>query len=98
MGASFRNVGQIKALCGCDLLTIAPNLLDELSKDAAAVPKVLDEAAAKAEGEAAKAWGEKEFRWHHNEDAMATEKTAEGIRAFAVDGKKLDDLVAKAIG
>ena len=51
-----------------------------------------------AEGEAAKTWGEKEFRWHHNEDAMATEKTAEGIRAFAVDGKKLDDLVAKAIG
>jgi transaldolase len=98
MGASFRNCGQIKALCGCDLLTIAPNLLDELSKDSAAVPKVLDEAAAKSEGEAAKAWGEKEFRWHHNEDAMATEKTAEGIRAFAVDGKKLDDLVAKAIG
>jgi transaldolase len=98
MGASFRNVGQIKALCGCDLLTIAPNLLDELSKDSAAVPKVLDETAAKAEGEAAKAWGEKEFRWHHNEDAMATEKTAEGIRAFAVDGKKLDDLVAKALG
>ncbi|MEY3583307.1 MAG: hypothetical protein RJA48_390, partial [Verrucomicrobiota bacterium] len=51
-----------------------------------------------SEGEAAKVWGEKDFRWHHNEDAMATEKTAEGIRAFAVDGKKLDDLVAKAIG
>jgi len=98
MGASFRNCGQIKALCGCDLLTIAPNLLEELSKDSAAVPKSLDKAAAKAEGEAAKVWGEKDFRWHHNEDAMATEKTAEGIRAFAVDGKKLDDLVAKAIG
>ena len=98
MGASFRNCGQIKALCGCDLLTIAPNLLEELSKDSTGVPKALDEAAAKSEGEAAKVWGEKEFRWHHNEDAMATEKTAEGIRAFAVDGKKLDDLVAKAIG
>jgi transaldolase len=98
MGASFRNIGQIKALCGCDLLTIAPNLLDELSKDASAVPQVLDAAKSAAEGEAAKAWGEKEFRWHHNEDAMATEKTAEGIRLFAVDGKKLDDLVAKAIG
>jgi len=98
MGASFRNCGQIKALCGCDLLTIAPNLLEELSKDSASVPKALDEAAAKSEGEAAKVWGEKDFRWHHNEDAMATEKTAEGIRAFAVDGKKLDDLVAKAIG
>jgi transaldolase len=98
MGASFRNTGQIKALCGCDLLTIAPNLLDELSKDAAAVPQALEATKAAAEGEPAKAWGEKEFRWHHNEDAMATEKTAEGIRLFAVDGKKLDDLVAKAIG
>jgi transaldolase len=98
MGASFRNTGQIKALCGCDLLTIAPDLLDKLSKDEASVPKVLDEQKAKTEGEPAKAWGEKEFRWFHNEDAMATEKTAEGIRAFAVDGKKLDDLVAKAIG
>jgi transaldolase len=98
MGASFRNSGQIKALCGCDLLTIAPNLLDELAKDAGAVPQVLDAAKSAAEGESLKTWGEKEFRWHHNEDAMATEKTAEGIRAFAVDGKKLDDLVAKAIG
>ena len=98
MGASFRNTGQIKALCGCDLLTIAPNLLEELSKDTSSVPQVLTESSAKAEGEAAKVWGEKEFRWHHNEDAMATEKTAEGIRAFAVDGKKLDDMVAKAIG
>jgi len=98
MGASFRNTGQIKALCGCDLLTIAPDLLDKLSKDDAAVPQVLDAKSAAAEGEAAKAWGEKEFRWNHNEDAMATEKTAEGIRAFAVDGKKLDDMVAKAIG
>jgi transaldolase len=98
MGASFRNSGQIKALCGCDLLTIAPNLLDELAKDAGAVPQVLDAAKSATEGEALKTWGEKEFRWHHNEDAMATEKTSEGIRAFAVDGKKLDDLVAKAIG
>jgi transaldolase len=98
MGASFRNSGQIKALCGCDLLTISPNLLEELAKDSAAVPQVLDAAKAAAEGEPAKAWGEKEFRWQHNEDAMATEKTAEGIRAFAVDGKKLDDLVAKAMG
>ncbi len=98
MGASFRNIGQIKALCGCDLLTIAPNLLDELSKDTTAVPQVLEATKAAAEGEERKAWGEKEFRWHHNEDAMATEKTAEGIRLFAIDGKKLDDLVAKAIG
>ena len=98
MGASFRNTGQIKALCGCDLLTIAPDLLDKLSKDDAAVPQVLDAKSAAAEGEAAKVWGEKEFRWNHNEDAMATEKTAEGIRAFAVDGKKLDDMVAKEIG
>lgn len=98
MGASFRNSGQIKALCGCDLLTIAPNLLDELAKDAGAVPHVLDAAKSAAEGESLKTWGEKEFRWHHNDDAMATEKTAEGIRLFAIDGKKLDDLVAKAMG
>jgi transaldolase len=98
MGASFRNTGQIKALCGCDLLTIAPDLLDKLSKDDAAVPQVLDAKSAAAEGEAAKVWGEKEFRWNHNEDAMASDKTSEGIRAFAVDGKKLDDMVAKEIG
>jgi len=73
-------------------------LLDELSKDTSAVPKMLDADKAKTEGETLKAWGEKEFRWHHNEDAMATEKTAEGIRLFAIDGKKLDDMVAKAIG
>lgn len=98
MGASFRNTGQIKALCGCDLLTIAPDLLDKLSKDDTAVPQVLDAKSAAAEGEAAKVWGEKEFRWNHNEDAMASDKTSEGIRAFAVDGKKLDDMVAKEIG
>ena len=97
MGASFRNVGQIKALCGCDLLTIAPNLLDELSKDSAAVPKALDEVAAKAEGESAKAWGEKEFRWHHNEDAMATEKLSEGICLFAADSLKLEKFLTEKL-
>lgn len=97
MGASFRNVGEIKALAGCDLLTISPALLDELSKSSEALAPALTPAAAASSDLQKIHLDEKTFRWMHNEDAMATEKLAEGIRLFAIDGKKLDDLVAKAI-
>ena len=97
MGASFRNVGQIKALAGSDLLTISPNLLDELAKSGEPLAAALTPANAAKSVEKKISLDEKGFRWLHNEDAMATEKLAEGIRLFAIDGKKLDDLVAKAI-
>ena len=93
MGASFRNIGQIVALAGCDLLTISPELLGELKASAAPLPRVLDEKAAKAMKLPAVHHDEKSFRWALNEDAMATEKLAEGIRAFAADAGKLDALI-----
>jgi len=93
MGASFRNTGEILELAGCDLLTIAPALLSELQGSTAAVARKLDPAAA-AEAEVAKvSFDEKGFRYALNEDAMATEKTAEGIRAFAADIVKLEQLI-----
>ena len=92
MGASFRNVDQIKALAGCDNLTISPKLLDELGAEEADLPRVLS--ADKASGVAARAMDEKTFRWEMNADAMATEKLAEGIRNFDVDHKKLIKLIA----
>lgn len=97
MGASFRNVGQIKALAGCDLLTISPNLLDELAKSEEALAPTLTVAGAASYSGPKLHLDQKAFLWLHNEDAMAVEKTAEGIRAFAVDGAKLDAIVAKAI-
>jgi transaldolase len=93
MGASFRNTGQIVALAGCDLLTISPELLAALQASVAPVPKALDADAAKALALPAVHHSEKSFRWALNEDAMATEKLAEGIRAFAVDAAKLDRLI-----
>jgi transaldolase len=93
MGASFRNVGQIVALAGCDLLTISPELLAQLQASEVAVPLALDAAAAAAMNLPAVHHDEKAFRWALNEDAMATEKLAEGIRAFAVDAGKLDQLI-----
>ena len=98
MGASFRNVGQIVALAGCDLLTISPELLAQLQASEAPVTRALDAAAAKAMDLPAVHHDEKAFRWALNEDAMATEKLAEGIRAFAVDAGKLDLLIEKARG
>ncbi|MEY4766083.1 MAG: transaldolase [Pseudomonadota bacterium] len=94
MGASFRNIGQIQALAGCDLLTISPDLLAQLQGiDGGTQP--LQRALAQAGGaSAAEApLSEAEFRYQLNEDAMATEKLAEGIRAFAVDAAKLDGLI-----
>ncbi|MCA3179293.1 MAG: transaldolase [Burkholderiaceae bacterium] len=96
MGASFRNVGQILALAGCDLLTISPELLEQLRGSDAAVPRRLDPAAAaKAPIERVR-FDEKHFRFELNEDAMASDKLSEGIRAFVADARKLDALIAEA--
>ncbi len=93
MGASFRNVGQVLALAGCDLLTISPELLAELQASDATVPLALDAEAARHPPQPAVHHDEKSFRWALNEDAMATEKLAEGIRAFAADAARLDKLI-----
>jgi transaldolase len=92
MGASFRSVGQVLALAGCDLLTISPELLDELSSSTGGVPRALDPDG--VERAPPIDLTERAFRWSLNEDAMATEKLAEGIRAFDADARKLAALVA----
>lgn len=89
MGASFRTKEQVLALCGSDLLTISPGLLSELSETNVEVPTSLDAAAAKEMDIAKVGLDESAFRWMLNEDAMATEKLAEGIRGFASDLEKL---------
>ena len=96
MGASFRNVGQITALAGCDLLTISPELLAQLQASEASLAPALDAAQALKLDLPAVHHDEKSFRWALNEDAMATEKLAEGIRAFAADAAKLDRLIEAA--
>ena len=92
MGASFRNSDQIKALAGCDNLTIAPALLDEMAKDNSVLDRVLSPD--NASGVAPVSMDEATFRWQMNADAMATEKLAEGIRNFDADHQKLIRLVA----
>lgn len=89
MGASFRNLGQIEALAGCDRLTISPELLEQLSLEEGVLERKLQE---NSLGETPSAIDEPHFRWAHNQDAMATEKLAEGIRAFASDQEKLEKL------
>jgi transaldolase len=96
MGASFRNMGQILALAGCDLLTISPELMAELQKSDAPLQRALDPAQSKATEIRRVQYDERQFRWALNEDAMATEKLAEGIRAFAADAVKLEKLVQAA--
>ncbi len=96
MGASFRNLGQITALAGCDLLTIAPELLAQLAASDAPVARALDAAQARTMDLAPVNYDEASFRYALNEDAMATEKLAEGIRAFAVDAVKLEQLLRAA--
>lgn len=92
MGASFRNTGQIEALAGCDRLTIAPDLLNELGQSDGELPRAL---VSPSEREAAPdAIAEAEFRFEHNESAMASEKLADGIRRFVVDQRKLEDALA----
>ena len=89
MGASFRNVNQIVRLAGCDLLTISPDLLDKLEQTEGTVDRKLDADKAKAVQQPRLHLDEKTFRWMHNEDAMATEKLAEGIRKFNSDASRL---------
>lgn len=93
MGASFRNTDQILELCGCDLLTIAPDLLEQLKNANGDVPVKLDAAKAKKMQIERIKVDEKNFRWLLNEDAMGTEKLAEGIRVFAADANKLEKMV-----
>ena len=93
MGASFRNVGQITALAGCDLLTISPELLAQLAASDAPLSLALDAQAAKGMDIPMLNYNEAGFRYALNEDAMATEKLAEGIRAFASDTFKLEALM-----
>jgi transaldolase len=96
MGASFRNIGQITALAGCDLLTISPELLAQLAATEAPLTAALDAQSAKGMDLPAVSCDEASFRLALNEDAMATEKLAEGIRAFCADAVKLEDLMKKA--
>lgn len=96
MGASFRNTGQVLALAGCDLLTISPELLAQLQADESPVAKALDAEAARKQDLPEVHLDEAAFRWALNEDAMATEKLAEGLRAFAADSVKLDRLIEEA--
>lgn len=93
MGASFRNVGQIQALAGCDLLTISPELLGELQASDAPLPRALDPHAAASADIHAATFNEASFRFSLNDDPMATEKLAEGIRTFAADAVKLDKMI-----
>lgn len=98
MGASFRKATQVVDLAGCDLLTISPALLAELAARTDAVPLCLDPMdAAKLQLERL-ALDESEFRWRHNQDAMATEKLADGIRRFDADARRLEALIATRRG
>ena len=93
MGASFRKTEQILALAGCDLLTIAPELLEKLARTPGAVERRLSPEAARRASVEKITLDEKVFRWLHNEDPMATEKLAEGIRRFDADARKLERLI-----
>jgi transaldolase len=97
MGASFRNVGQIRELAGCDLLTISPELMKELSESTEPVERKLTVEKAKASNIEKLEMDEKKFRYLLNDDAMATEKTAEGIRKFAADIVKLEKVIAEKL-
>lgn len=94
MGASFRNVGEIMELAGCDLLTISPELMGKLAESEERLQRKLDPAKAKQADVTRVPTDEKSFRYLLNDDAMATEKTAEGIRKFAADIVKLEKYVA----
>ena len=102
MGASFRNVNQIIRLAGCDLLTISPELLEQLEKTEGTLDRQLDPTTAKASKDDLLHLDEKTFRWMHNEDAMATDKLAEGIRNFNSDARRLQEYalsqVAEKVG
>lgn len=93
MGASFRNVGEIKALAGCDRLTISPKLLNELDNEQGTLARQLDGALAAADTNAEAPLNQAAFRWQMNEDAMAGEKLGEGIRKFMADQRQLETLL-----
>jgi len=97
MGASFRSVGQILALAGCDLLTISPDLLEQLRASGDEVAQMLSPDAARSAVLEKAHFNESDFRFSVNDDAMATEKLAEGIRSFNADGRKLETLVAETL-
>jgi transaldolase len=97
MGASFRNIGQIRELAGCDCLTISPELMKELSESTEPLERKLDPAKAKSAKVDKLELDEKKFRWLLNENAMAYEKTGEGIRKFAADVVKLEKFVASKL-
>jgi transaldolase len=97
MGASFRNVNQVVRLAGADLLTISPELLDQMERGEGVVERALDPEKARAsEGDRLRL-DEKTFRWMHNEDAMATEKLAEGIRKFHADARRLEQYALEKV-
>jgi len=96
MGASFRRIEQITRLAGCDLLTISPDLIDQLAKSSGDLTAALTLEAAQASPVEKLSLDEKTFRWLHNEDAMATDKLAEGIRRFNADARKLEAFVRKS--
>ena len=98
MGASFRNVGEILELAGCDLLTISPNLLEELQKTSGTVERKLDPNQGQDPVPEKVAYDEKGFRWALNEDPMATEKLADGIRRFAADTVTLEKFLLTKLG
>lgn len=98
MGASFRNRGELLELAGCDLLTLSPALLGELTASNDPVVRKLDPKIAASMTFERRSYDEKTFRYEYNEDAMATEKTADGIRKFAIDIVKLEQLVETKLG
>jgi transaldolase len=97
MGASFRKAEQVLALAGTDLLTISPDILEQLDSHDGEIPRQLRIEDAKASDERRLQLDEASFRWMHNEDAMATEKLAEGIRIFNADARKLEALAEKEL-
>jgi transaldolase len=97
MGASFRNQGEIEALAGCDRLTISPSLLEGLAKDQGTLERKLSPETARSDAPSRMSLDEKSFRYMLNEDPMATDKLADGIRLFAQDLTKLRELVSKRI-
>jgi transaldolase len=98
MGASFRNIRQIVNLAGSDLLTISPELLEQLEQTEGVLTRKLDPANAQASKDEEIHLDEKTFRWMHNEDAMATEKLAEGIRKFNSDARHLEEYALIQVG
>uniref|UniRef100_A0A7S4KUN4 Transaldolase n=1 Tax=Guillardia theta TaxID=55529 RepID=A0A7S4KUN4_GUITH len=98
MGASFRSVGEVLALTGCDRLTISPALLQEMDKMNDEVPVKLQSSTATSMDMQQVFVDEKKFRWEMNQDAMATEKLAEGVRKFAADINKLEAIIREKMG